>query len=216
MGEHTALPRRRSVGSGTAWFAGACLVLSLGLVVFNGIGTGVGASAVRSSQSHSARAHSDAAVVDTTRQVSSHYWGTDDVPPARKPPVSVAPTPAPTSAAQPAPAQVTPPPAPPPPPPPPPAAPAALPARGAATAYGCTAALAYLAAYSAPGFSFECPGNALGHQAMTCVNEPGVCDNEHLIAIADPCAAAYMNEASNSWVLTGASSAPIDPYGACS
>jgi hypothetical protein len=50
---------------------------------------------------------------------------------------------------------------------------------------------------------------------MTCINEPGVCANEDLIAIADPCPAAYMNEASNSWVLTGASDAPIDPYGAC-
>jgi hypothetical protein len=51
---------------------------------------------------------------------------------------------------------------------------------------------------------------------MTCVNEAGVCANEDLIAIADACAAAYMNEASNSWVMTGASDAPIDPYGACS
>jgi hypothetical protein len=51
---------------------------------------------------------------------------------------------------------------------------------------------------------------------MTCIDEPGVCPNERLIAIADPCPAAYMNEASNSWVLTGASDAPIDPYGACS
>jgi hypothetical protein len=51
---------------------------------------------------------------------------------------------------------------------------------------------------------------------MTCINEAGVCPNENLIAIADPCAVAYMNEASNSWVLTGASDAPIDPYGACS
>jgi hypothetical protein len=50
---------------------------------------------------------------------------------------------------------------------------------------------------------------------MTCINQAGICDNERLIAIADPCPAAYMNEASNSWVLTGASSAPLDPYGAC-
>jgi hypothetical protein len=91
-----------------------------------------------------------------------------------------------------------------------------LPARGQATADGCGAAVAYLSAYSAPGFTFECPGYALGHQAMTCINEAGVCANEDLIAIADPCPAAYMNEASNSWVLTGASDAPIDPYGACS
>jgi hypothetical protein len=36
-----------------------------------------------------------------------------------------------------------------------------------------------------------------------------------IIVIADPCPNAYMNEASNSWVMTGASDAPIDPYGAC-
>jgi hypothetical protein len=50
---------------------------------------------------------------------------------------------------------------------------------------------------------------------MTCIDEPGVCAGEHLISIADPCPEAYMNEASNSWVLTGAADAPIDPYGAC-
>jgi hypothetical protein len=33
--------------------------------------------------------------------------------------------------------------------------------------------------------------------------------------IADPCPAAYMNEASNSWDLVGASDAPLDPYGYC-
>lgn len=162
-----------------------------------------------------------AALVSTNRQYSSHYWGTDDVPPALKPVVSPAPPAAPAAppAAPPAATQVSTPPAPaaaPPPTPTPPPAPAALPARGAATAYGSAAALAYLAAYSAAGFSFQCPGNALGHQAMTCIDEAGVCDNERLIAIADPCPAAYMNEASNSWVLTGASDAPIDPYGACS
>jgi hypothetical protein len=42
------------------------------------------------------------------------------------------------------------------------------------------------------------------------------CPSESVIAIADPCAQTYMNEASNSWVLTGRSDAPIDPYGACS
>jgi hypothetical protein len=36
-----------------------------------------------------------------------------------------------------------------------------------------------------------------------------------VIAIADACPAAYMNEASNSWVLTGRSRAPIDPFGWC-
>jgi hypothetical protein len=81
--------------------------------------------------------------------------------------------------------------------------------------YGCGAALAYLSAHAAPGFSFECPGYADGHQAMTCENIPGLCPGTKLIAISVPCAAAYMNEASNSWVLSGESDAPIDPYGYC-
>jgi hypothetical protein len=81
--------------------------------------------------------------------------------------------------------------------------------------YGCSDALAYLHAHAAPGFSFECPGYAEGHQAMTCVNIAGLCPGAKLIAISTPCAAAYMNEASNSWVLSGKSDAPIDPYGYC-
>lgn len=81
--------------------------------------------------------------------------------------------------------------------------------------YGCAAALTYLQAHAAPGFTFECPGYAEGHQAMTCVNIAGVCPGAKLIAISIPCAAAYMNESSNSWVLSGKSDAPIDPYGYC-
>jgi hypothetical protein len=50
---------------------------------------------------------------------------------------------------------------------------------------------------------------------MTCLNEAGVCPGEAIIAIADACPAVYMNEASNSWVLEGQATAPIDPYGAC-
>jgi len=80
---------------------------------------------------------------------------------------------------------------------------------------GCAAALAYLASHAAPGFRFECPGYALGHQAMTCVDVPGVCSGQKVIAIAVACPASWMNEASNSWVLTGMSSRPIDPYGHC-
>jgi len=82
--------------------------------------------------------------------------------------------------------------------------------------YGCGPALSYLATHAAPGFRFECPGWADGHQAMTCMNVPGVCAGSDVIAISTPCAAAYMNEASNSWVLSGKSDAPIDPYGYCS
>jgi len=80
----------------------------------------------------------------------------------------------------------------------------------------CTTALSYLAAHSAPGFRFECPGYAQGHQAETCINVPGVCPGSKLIVIAVVCAASYMNEASNSWVLSGLASRPIDPYGHCS
>jgi hypothetical protein len=50
---------------------------------------------------------------------------------------------------------------------------------------------------------------------MTCVDYAGVCPGSKVIAIADPCPAAYMNEASNSWVLTKQSTRPIDPYGSC-
>ncbi|HVC70468.1 MAG TPA: hypothetical protein VNC61_09480 [Acidimicrobiales bacterium] len=81
--------------------------------------------------------------------------------------------------------------------------------------YGCAAALAYLQVHAAPGFILECPGWAGGHQAMSCVNVAGVCPGAKVIAIADPCPAAYMNEASNSWVITGASNAALDPYGYC-
>lgn len=93
---------------------------------------------------------------------------------------------------------------------------AETPAASTATpsGYGCAAALAYLAANAAPGFTFQCPGNAWGHQAMTCVNHAPQCAGQKLITIAVPCAAAYMNEAHNSWVLTGTGSG-IDPYGYC-
>ena len=48
-----------------------------------------------------------------------------------------------------------------------------------------------------------------------CISVSVMCDLGRFIMIADPCAAAYMNEASNSWVLLGLSRAPIDPYGKC-
>ncbi len=87
-----------------------------------------------------------------------------------------------------------------------PAAPA-LPAYGGATASGCAAALAYLQAYAAPGFTLDCPGYAEGHEAMTCVHDtsayPDACPNGPTIAISDPCPQAYMNESANSWNLTG-------------
>ena len=92
-----------------------------------------------------------------------------------------------------------------------------LPPAGEATQSGCAAAYAYLQAYAAPGFTFECPGDAGGHEAETmCISGSTPCGTLRLIVIADPCPAAYMNEASNSWSLIGASDAPIDPYGSCS
>lgn len=104
-----------------------------------------------------------------------------------------------------------------------------LPAPGQATASGCSAALAYLQAYAATGFALDCPGYAEGHEAMTCIHGtpeyPDACVNGPEIAIADACPQAYMNEAANSWNLTGQLSAEqqklgvsyseIDPFGAC-
>lgn len=88
-------------------------------------------------------------------------------------------------------------------------------AAAVSSGYGCATALAYLKAHAAPGFTLECPGWADGHQAMSCDNVPGICPGTKLIAISMPCPAAYMNEASNSWVLVGASHTAIDPYGYC-
>jgi hypothetical protein len=93
--------------------------------------------------------------------------------------------------------------------------PSVVPPAGRATAWGCTAALAYLQAYAAKAFTLECPGAAEGQEAMTCLRETGVCPTSAVIAIADPCPQAYMNEASNSYVIIGASDSPIDPYGPC-
>ncbi len=92
-----------------------------------------------------------------------------------------------------------------------------LPPPGEATAYGCAAAAQYIAAYAAPGFWLACPASSRGHQASTvCESTTSPCSVLRIITITDPCAAAYMNEASNSWVLMGLSDAPLDPYGMCS
>jgi hypothetical protein len=101
------------------------------------------------------------------------------------------------------------------PPAPAPHAPAVEASQIVPSGYGCAPALAYLQAHAAPGFTFECPGWADGHQAMTCINVAGVCSGTKVIAISIPCPAAYMNEASNSWVVMGESDAPLDPYGFC-
>ena len=81
---------------------------------------------------------------------------------------------------------------------------------------GCAAALAFLAAHAAPGFVASCPHADGGYQATTtCVGAPQCEPGTAFIWIDDPCPAAYLNEASNSWVLIGKSSAPIDAYGYC-
>ena len=114
------------------------------------------------------------------------------------PPPAPAPAPAATVATAPAPSD-----------------PGVPPAVGQATAWGCAAALTYLQAYAAKGFALECPGYAEGREAMTCMNQPGACPGTSVIAIADPCPQAYMNEASNSYVITGVADTPIDPFGPC-
>lgn len=82
--------------------------------------------------------------------------------------------------------------------------------------WGCAAAFSYLALHAAPGFVASCPTDTGGYQATTeCVGAPDCQPGTEFIWIADPCPAAYMNEASNSWVLIGESSAPFDPYGYC-
>ena len=88
---------------------------------------------------------------------------------------------------------------------------------GHAYAWGCAAAIAYLSAYAAPGFTIECPGNAGGHEATTtCISGATFLRDEQLHRHRRiRCPAAYMNEASNSWVLIGVLHAPIDPYGQC-
>jgi hypothetical protein len=215
--EKRLLPHGRRAGAPlgrVAWLRAVAISFAISGVMVGGIAATSGASGATAAPTTSTAA--DIAPATTT---TSTVPASDDVPPPGTavatttttttttvppaPPPAPAPSPPPAAAPAPAPA-----------PPPAPVVPA-LPARGEATASGCSAALAYLAAYSAPGFTFACPGYALGHEAMTCINEPGACPGENLIAIADPCANAYMNEASNSWVLTGQSSAPIDPYGAC-
>jgi hypothetical protein len=98
-----------------------------------------------------------------------------------------------------------------------PTAPDELPPAGEATGFGCAAAAQYIAAYAAPGFWLACPAYSRGHQASTvCESTTSPCSVLRIITITDPCAAAYMNEASNSWVLMGLSDAPLDPYGMCS
>ena len=154
---------------------------------------------------------SPAAVPTTVTAVPSTVAATVPTTTSTAPPVTIAAAAAPSTTA-PAPTTVTTVQTP---------ATTAVPAAGVAAAattadgYGCAAALAYLRTHAAPGFTFECPGNALGHQAMTCAFVAGVCPGGRIIAIADPCPAAYMNEAYNSRVAEGLAPGPFDPYGYC-
>jgi hypothetical protein len=88
------------------------------------------------------------------------------------------------------------------------------PAAAPAVTTDCADALAHLAAHQAPGFTARCgPGIALGHYGFTCWNRAPHCpDGGRVIHIACPAPFVYMNEAHNSWALTG-SRTGIDPYG---
>jgi len=173
--------------------------------------TAVGSAIFLPLSIHSTGFHTTAAI--TARHQTS---ASKTQPPVSVPvPTTIAPTTT-TTTPVPAPAPTTvPPPTPVPPSTPPTPAPRALVVAAVPAGYGCGPAIAYLQAHAAPGFTFECPGSAEGHQAMTCVNVAGVCPDAKVIAISTPCPAAYMNEASNSWVVIGESNAALDPYGYC-
>lgn len=169
------------------------------------------AAVVRTAAAAPPSSTSTAVPAPTTTSTTAPAPTTTTPPPAPATPPTTAPAPRPVPAAPPA----------------APAAPAAAtvaavkPAPPAQTvsaadaSYGCGPALSYLAANAAPGFQFQCPGYSLGHQAMTCINVSGVCPGIKLIVITVPCRAAYMNEAHNSWVLSGLRQGSIDPYGYC-
>lgn len=155
-----------------------------------------------------ARPITPAPTVTTTTTTTAPAPAPAPVPapaPARAP--APAPAPAPAATPAPAPAAVAATPA--------PTTPSVVPPIGQATAWGCGAALAYLQAYAAKGFTLECPGYAEGHEAMTCLQVAGACPTSAVIAIADPCPQAYMNEASNSYVIAGVADTVIDPFGPC-
>jgi hypothetical protein len=207
--------RRRAAGLVPIFLIASVAVIAVQVATFSRH------TAPRPRLSSGATTHVDRAVMQSRSRAGTPTTTAPTSPPTTSTTSTTAPPPPPA-----APAPAPPPPQPPTTtttsPPPPVEAPAVqptpssgVPPAGQATGWGCAAALTYLNAYAYPGFVFECPGDALGRQAMTCDNEPGVCPNELLIAIADACPAAYMNEASNSWVLMGQSTAPIDPYGTC-
>jgi hypothetical protein len=79
--------------------------------------------------------------------------------------------------------------------------------QGAAPSISCAAAIASVTARGlnpAPGFVVVCPGYALGHEGMTCVNYAGICPGFDEIVINDPVPYVVANEFENSRILTGA------------
>ncbi|HUO48035.1 MAG TPA: hypothetical protein VMU09_04300 [Acidimicrobiales bacterium] len=150
---------------------------------------------------------------------TSTVLATEPVPHVLPATTTTAPPPPTTTTAPPPPPTTTtttttaPHPAPAPAPAPAPVSSSGVPLEGQATAYGCGPALAYLAAYSAPGFQLVCPGDSQGHQATTCISSYPCAPGQKMIIITVPCAAAYMNEAHNSWAVQDGGT--IDPYGYC-
>ncbi len=139
----------------------------------------------------------------TRSSVSQHPATTTTVPTTASPTTAPVPVTTPTTAPAPAPPRAA------------PQAPAIEAVATVPSGDGCAPALTYLQEHAAPGFTFECPGWADGHQAMSCDNVADICPGAKVIVISTPCPAAYMNEASNSWVILGESKAALDPYGYC-
>jgi hypothetical protein len=124
------------------WMSGLASIAAFAL------GGVYGVPAATSSPDYGATALVRVHVPPTTTTTTASTTTTTTVPAAAPAP---APAPAPTPAPAPAVLAAT--------PAAPPAAPA-LPSYGHATVWGCTAALAYLQAYAAPGFALDCPGYA--------------------------------------------------------
>jgi hypothetical protein len=89
-------------------------------------------------------------------------------------------------------------------PPPPPSTTVAAPTPPPDSCAASIAAVEARGLYPAPGFAVICPGNALGHEGMTCMNEPGLCPavSEIIISVPEPDVVA--NEFENSRIFAGA------------
>jgi hypothetical protein len=57
--------------------------------------------------------------------------------------------------------------------------------------------------FPAPGFVVVCPGYALGHEGMTCMNVAGVCPGAREIVIHYPQPFVVANEFENSRIFSG-------------